>query len=209
MDILPKDSLVRTSSLDQAEWNYHGVLGWVSRQRIRMVDQLLADVRQGRLLEIGYGSGLFMPTLARHCSELAGVDVHDKPRDVETALHAFGIEAELRTGSITALPYADATFDTLVCISVLEFVDDLDEACRQMRRVTRPGGRMVVVTPGHSAVLDLGLRVLTGERAEDTFRGRRQRIKPSLERHFHLERTLAVPAFTPAPIRLYTAMLLT
>jgi ubiquinone/menaquinone biosynthesis C-methylase UbiE len=207
--MLPEDSLVRTSDLDQGHWNYHGVLGWVSRQRIRMVDRLLAEVSHGRLLEVGYGSGLFLPTLARHCSELAGIDVHAKPRDVEDTLRGFGIQARLRTGSVTALPYDEASFDTVVCISVLEFVDDLDEACRQIRRITAPGGRVVVVTPGHSRVLDQGLRLLTGERAEDTFHGRRQRIVPTLSRHFRVERTLSVPAFTPAWIRPYTAMLLT
>jgi len=92
---------------------------------------------------------------------------------------------------------------------VLEFVDDLDPACRELRRVTAPGGRVVVVTPGHSAVLDFGLKLLTGERAEDTFQGRRQRIQPTLARHFSLARSIAMPPWSPPVARLYTALLLT
>ena len=208
MDLLPEAALVKTSDLDQGQWNYHGVLGWVSRQRIRMVDRLLTGVRDGCLLEVGYGSGVFMPTLARHAATLYGVDVHDVPEQVTAALAGHGIAARLRTGSVTALPYPDASMDTVVCISVLEFVDDLDAACRELRRVTAPPGRVVVVTPGHSAVLDLGLRLLSGEHAEDTFQGRRQPILPTLARHFSLARRIAVPPLSPPAARLYTALLL-
>ncbi len=208
MDLLPEAALVKTSDLDQGRWNYHGVLGWVSRQRIGMVDRLLTGVRDGRLLEVGYGSGVFMPTLARHATTLSGVDVHEVPDQVIAALAGHGITAQLCTGSVTALPYPDASMDTVVCISVLEFVDDLDAACRELRRVTAPGGRVVVVTPGHSAVLDLGLRLLTGERAEETFQGRRQQIQPTLARHFLLARRIAMPPLSPPLARLYTALLL-
>jgi ubiquinone/menaquinone biosynthesis C-methylase UbiE len=206
VDLLPRDALIRTSDLDQGAWNYSGVLGWVSRQRIAMVDRLLDGAPRGRLLEVGYGSGVFMPALARHATTLSGIDVHDKPQAVERVLADHGITAELRTGSVTALPYPDGSFETVVAISVLEFVDDLDLACRELRRVLVPGGRLVVVTPGHSPVLDAGLKLLTGERAEDTFEGRRQRIRPTLDRHFRTERTRALPWGAPGPVRLYTAL---
>jgi len=206
VDLLPEQALIRTSELDQGAWNYHGVLGWVSRRRIVMVDDLLRGRPGGRLLEVGYGSGLFMPALARHATELHGIDVHDKPAEVAAVLAEHGLTARLCTGSVTELPYPDDSFDTVVAISVLEFVDDLDGACRELRRVLSPSGRLVVVTPGHSPLLDAGLRVLTGERAEDTFAGRRQRIRPTLARHFRTERTRAVPPFAPGALRLYTAL---
>ena len=208
MDLLPQAALVKTSDLDQGEWNYRGVLGWVSRQRIGMVGDLLTGVSRGRLLEVGYGSGLFMPTLNRHCSELLGIDVHDKPDAVAAVLAGYGITAQLCQGSATELPYPDGGIDTIVGISVLEFVDDLAAACREFRRVLAPGGRVVVVTPGHSRLLDLGLRVMTGERAEDTFHGRRQRIVSTLAEHFTVHRTRTVPVLVPSFSRLYTAMLL-
>jgi SAM-dependent methyltransferase len=206
VELLPEQSLIRTGDLDQAAWNYHGFLGWASRRRIVMVDRLLRDLPVGRLLEVGYGSGVFLPALALHANELHGVDVHDKPGEVAAVLAAHGVDARLRTGSVTDLPYPDGAFDAVVAISILEFVDELDTACRELRRVLAPAGRLVVVTPGHSALLDAGLKILSGERAEDTFAGRRQRIQPTLARHFRVERTLALPPWAPGPARLYTAL---
>ena len=170
------------------------------------MDRLLNGVRTGRLLEVGYGSGIFMPTLARHCSVLDGVDVHDKADEVRRVLAEHGIEASLVTGSVTELPYSDGTFDTIVCISVLEFVDDLETACGELRRVLSPTGRLLVVTPGHSRLLDTGLRLLTGEHAEDTFAGRRQRILPALTKWFDVDRRFSFPPAVPNVARLYTAL---
>jgi ubiquinone/menaquinone biosynthesis C-methylase UbiE len=206
MDLLPEQALVRTSDLDQGVWNYHGLLGWVSRRRFAMVDRLLDGVPAGRLLEVGYGSGLFMPALARRALQLHGIDVHDKAAEVTATLADHGVAAQLRTGSVTDLEYPDHSFDAIVAVSALEFVDDLDVACEELRRVLAPGGRLVVVTPGQSPLLDAGLTLLTGERAEDTFAGRRQRIRPTLAQRFHTERVLAFPRLAPGPARLYTAL---
>jgi SAM-dependent methyltransferase len=101
--------------------------------------------------------------------------------------------ADLASAPVEALPYDDASFDAVVSVSTLEFIDDLDQVCRELVRVLRPGGVGVFITPGFSPVLDLGLRALTGERAEDTFRGRRQWVLPALDRHFHLVRTVRFP----------------
>jgi SAM-dependent methyltransferase len=210
MDMLPQEDLIKTSDLDQGAWSYSGLLGWVSRRRLHLVTELLeADVRApGDLLEIGYGSGLFMPALTRFATRLHGVDPHPHSAEVTDVLARHGVTADLHTGSATDLPFDDASMDTVVCISALEFVDELEQACLQIQRVLRPGGRLVVITPGHSRLLDLGLQALTGERAEDTFQGRRQRIIPTLERHFTRERMVSMPPRSPAATRLYAGILL-
>lgn len=208
MRMLPQDDLVHTSALDQAAWNYSGMLGAISRRRLALARTLLGTAPLGETLEIGYGSGVFMPSWDEAGGRLHGVDVHDHPGDVAAALARHGIVADLRTGSVTALPFPDASMDTVIGISVLEFVDDLPSACTEIRRVLRPGGRLCVVTPGHSRVLDLGLRLLSSERAEDTFQGRRQRVIPALEAVFRIVRRQHFPALAPPPLRMYTGLLL-
>ena len=146
--LLPRELLVKTSDLDQADWNYRtGPLGTISRRRFDLVVELLGT-GHGSLLEVGYGSGVAMPLLAKHTREVHGVDVHDHPDDVARSLRSVGVTADLVTGSVTDLPYPDARFDAVVSISSLEFVDAIDTACVEMARVLRPGGVGVFVTPG-------------------------------------------------------------
>jgi SAM-dependent methyltransferase len=87
-------------------------------------------------------------------------------------------------------------------VSALEFVPDVNAVCREMARVLRPDGVAVVVTPGYHPVLDVALRLMTGERAEDTFQGRRQLVIPAMRKQFTIERTVRFPG----PLWLYSAL---
>jgi SAM-dependent methyltransferase len=204
--LLPRDQLVKTSELDQADWNFRPGVGLVQRSRFRLVVRELGTRRYEHLLEVGYGSGVFAPELARHCDHLSGVDVHGFPAEVQRVLAENGVQADLRQAGVEELPFPNEAFDAVVVISTLEFVDDLDAACAELRRVLAPRGRLVVVTPGYSKVLDTGLRLLTGERAEDTFHGRRQKVIPTLLRHFDV---VARRPFPSRALWAYTALSLT
>ena len=194
LHLLPRETLVKTNDLDQADWNFRPVLGWVQRLRLRCVASVLASSpRATRLLEVGYGSGVFMPQLARHADELYGADVHRNAASVTATLAVHGCPASLVSAAAGALPYRDGSFDTVVTVSTLEFVPDVAAAVGELVRVTRTGGRLVIVTPGQSALLDLGLRILTRERAEDTFQGRRSLVVPAVERSARILEVRALP----------------
>jgi ubiquinone/menaquinone biosynthesis C-methylase UbiE len=202
--LLPYEALVKTSALDQAAWCYSaGILSYLQRKRFTLAAELLGT-KYGSLLEVGYGSGIFLPTLAGRCERLCGVDVHPNAQAVTEKLAGCGVRAELVRAPAEELPYDDAAFDAVVSVSALEFVDDIDQACRELARVLRPGGVGVFITPGFSSVLDLGLFVLTGERAEDTFLGRRQGVLPALDRHFRIVRAVHFPRV--ARLWLYTGV---
>lgn len=205
--LLPKSALVRTSDVDHPDWNYRLLLGAVQRLRFRMVRKLLADSTVERLLEIGYGSGVFMPELAGHCTDLHGIDPHPHRATVENHLAEQGVRATLCQGSVESLPYEDDHFDCTVAISTLEYVPDIESACAEIRRVLKPGGVLAVVTPGANKLWDLALRLSTGE-SPTQYADRRQQLQPTLRRHFDLVREVRVPTLSPAAIRLYTGLLL-
>jgi ubiquinone/menaquinone biosynthesis C-methylase UbiE len=175
--------------------------------RFRIVRKLLADARSGRLLEIGYGSGVFMPELAGHCTELHGIDPHPHRTAVERNLAGQGIQATLAQGTVESLPYEDDYFDCAVTISTLEYVPDIESACREIRRVLKPTGVLAVVTPGATKLWDLALRLSTGE-SPSQYADRRQRLQPELRRQFNLVREVRVPTLGSPSLRLYTGMLL-
>jgi hypothetical protein len=89
-------------------------------------------------------------------------------------------------------------------MSSLEFIAPFDSAASEFRRVLRPGGVCVVVTPGASPVLDLGLRLLTGRSANTDYGDRRKQIVPLLRRELALD---AQRHFPPGlfPVHLYRA----
>jgi len=204
--LLPGGALVKTGPTDYPEANYQLVLGFIQRTRFRLATKLLGSGRVPRLLEIGSGSGVFLPELARHCEELYGIDVHGRQAAVADQLKRHGIAATLLTASAEALPLEDHAFDRVVAVSTLEFVENIIAVCREVRRVMREDGEFLVVTPGHSALIDLGYRMLTGLRCETLFEGRRTRTIGVIQQHFRLRQALAFPPFAPPSIRLYTAM---
>ena len=197
--LLPREALVKTSRVDQADWNFRPVLGAIQRLRFRFARDLLGRERVRRLLEVGYGSGIFLPQLELHCTDLHGVDIHGKQVEVAEQLFRMGVTPRLSCASATRLPYPDHYFDRVVAVSSLEFIDDLRRACREIRRVLDPGGRFVIVTPSHSAVADLGLRIFTGQIAKDDFGDRRAGLVDILLESFDIEEKRVAPF-------LYTAL---
>ncbi len=203
--LLPPSALIRTSEVDHADWNYRKLLGLVQRVRFRLVRRLLGEARYPRILEIGYGSGVFMPELARRGDELYGIDPHPKNREVAAVLEQHGIRAQLHSGSAEELPFPDAHFDAIVSVSAIEYVPDIERCCREMGRVLKPGGKLVICTPGHSRLLDMALRVSTGERASQ-YSDHRQRLLPTLKRHFVTEKEKPFPPLVSSLVKLYTGI---
>jgi SAM-dependent methyltransferase len=100
-----------------------------------LLDWLRAqDVRGLRVLDVGCGDRPY-EELLRGAAELVGFDVPGNPH------------ADLH-GSIDALPVEDASFDVVLCLQVLEHVPDPAAAVRELRRVVRPGGRVLASTHG-------------------------------------------------------------
>lgn len=87
------------------------------------------------VLECGCGTGLLLEKMARFANRAVGVDL--SPGMLETA-RARGLE--VKEGSVTELPFDDASFDVTCSYKVLAHVPDVARALAEMARVTRPGG---------------------------------------------------------------------
>jgi SAM-dependent methyltransferase len=206
LHLLPPAALLVTGKFDYARWNYRPVLGTIQRVRFAMVKSLLPEKRVPRLLEVGYGSGVFLAELSEHCTELFGLDVHPYHRPIAQVMARHGIRAQLQRGRAEALPFDSQSLDVVVATSTLEFVDDVERACQEVRRVLRPEGCFIVVTPGRSPLADAGLRLLTGRNARAEFGARRDAVRPALRRNFAVQTSLSFPTLGGSPLRLYDAL---
>jgi demethylmenaquinone methyltransferase/2-methoxy-6-polyprenyl-1,4-benzoquinol methylase len=98
--------------------------------------EALADAPGPRLLDVGGGTGNYAAALRDEGWEPV---VCDRSPDMLARAAAKGLETV--ECDATALPFADASFDAVMCVSMLHHVDDRARALAEQRRVLRPGGR--------------------------------------------------------------------
>ena len=117
----------------------------IARQR-RMVVPKAA----GRVVEIGIGTGLNLPFYEKAKIErLVGVDPASQMHALaRRRSKAAGIPIELHALSAERLPLETATFDCVVCTYTLCTVPDPSAALAEMRRVLRPGGKLLFAEHG-------------------------------------------------------------
>lgn len=115
-----------------------------SRGRLTPYTWITAPVPFGaRTLDLACGSG---PNLRlRSCEPWIGLD--RSPGEVRRA-RASGAP-HVFEGEATALPFADGTFDAVICSMALMIMDPLTRVLAEVRRVLAPGGLFVMTIPGH------------------------------------------------------------
>jgi ubiquinone/menaquinone biosynthesis C-methylase UbiE len=113
--------------------------------RTRLLDAL-APSEGETLLEIGPGTGYYTLDVARAVGRLHVFDLQPEMLDhtLRRAREAGIDNVEPRQGDARSLPYRDAAFDAAYLVAVLGEIPDQQAALRELRRVVRPGGRLVV-----------------------------------------------------------------
>jgi SAM-dependent methyltransferase len=108
-----------------------------------------------RILDVGCGEGTAEMTLGRlRVSQLAlfAID-RNLERVAYTAAEgrSHNYRLQLAGADVTRLPFVSGAFDATFCVAVLQHVNDLPTAVRELARVTRAGGRVLAVEPDNAA----------------------------------------------------------
>ena len=135
--VVGRDELFVHHQLAADDFEFHEVVTW------------LEDVRGKHVLDLGCGKGRMVAALAARGARVIGVDpvlVFLRPastrQDAEVAVTA---RLPLACGEAEWVPFPEGTFDAVLCVEDLEHVPDTGRALREMARVLKPGGRLVVI----------------------------------------------------------------
>jgi ubiquinone/menaquinone biosynthesis C-methylase UbiE len=117
----------------------------ITRKRLL---EALAPAPGERILEIGPGTGYYTFDVADAVGE-GGVEIFDIQQEMLDHVMAQAAQRGVTNvhptcGDAQALPYDDASFDAAVLVTVLGEIPDQQQALREIARVLRPGGRLVV-----------------------------------------------------------------
>src|SRR6266576_3272332 len=116
--------------------------------RRRELVRAALDARPGdRILDVGCGPGFYVTELLEAVGRegsVVGVDTSADMLAVAAKRAAGHGNVEFHEADATSLPVPDASFERAVCVQVLEYVRDVPTALREMHRVLRPGGRVLV-----------------------------------------------------------------
>lgn len=127
---------------------------WTNKQD-EVVDAV--DVRPGdRVLEVGYGPGGLIRLLVRRteAASIHGVDPSPDMRDVATRTNHAAVRSgrvELGIGSAQRTGLPDASIDRIVTVNTVAIWPDLAAGVRELHRVLRPGGTLLIAWHGGTA----------------------------------------------------------
>jgi len=128
--------------LDDRHWWYRG-----RRRIIRAELDRLALPTRASVLDAGCGSGRTLEELTPY-GEVYGIELDPSAADVAQARR----RGEVQIGRLEQLPWEDGRFDLITCLDVIEHTPDDRVTLRELRRVSRPGGFLLVTVPAYQGL---------------------------------------------------------
>ena len=121
-------------------------MAWGHRSFYKNAAKALDLQPADKLLEIGFGSGLFIKKYASNVSKIAGLDYSEDMVNLASSINKSLIDsgkAEFKQGDVSAIPWCDNEFSAVVGIETFFFWPKPESALKEIFRVLAPEGRLV------------------------------------------------------------------
>lgn len=191
-----KENISVTGKTDPIHRHYHPVISYFMNKRLEGALELLGQGRFNKILDAGCGGGVLLPELSSRCDELYGVDIHKNMDAVEKMLVKEGVSARLSYGDVTNLPFPGSEFDAVLCLSVLEFVADLDKAFSELARVMKKEGLLIIGFPVENFLTDMAFFMI-GINARKVHPVNQDGILNAAKKYFEVDMLATFPANLP------------
>ncbi len=200
-ELPPPGRLRPNNERDPLHYYYKPGVGWLYRHRLQMGLDLLPATGK-RVLEVGVGSGILVPTLTARYPEYTGTDlvlVSDLERLVTPGCQGRFMEVDLLEPN--ALP--EAAFDAVVCFSVLEHIADEDGAAAALARALAPGGTLITGYPMVNRFMTQAFNAIGYKNIDDDHVTTPAEINAALGRVLRPVKRVALPPAAPVSLALY------
>jgi SAM-dependent methyltransferase len=128
---------------------------WWSGEFTDFLRETLRPRAGDRILDVGCGSGtaeVRLGQLGISQMRLFGVDlIPDRVVQAVASARAHNVRVRFASADACALPFRTNAFDSVFCIAVMQHIRDLSAAVRELARVTKQGGRILVIEPDNAA----------------------------------------------------------
>jgi 2-polyprenyl-3-methyl-5-hydroxy-6-metoxy-1,4-benzoquinol methylase len=204
----PKGYLKPNDDLDDPlRYYYHPIVGCLYRQRVEQALSLLSPPYES-ILEIGYGSGLLLPTLKRLGGKISGIDLKSDPDQTSFLLKSMGVYPHLIKGDIADQVFHKDSFDLIVAISVFEHISDPIPILNKIHYMLTEKGLLLVGMPRVDALMSKLFYLIGYSSIGDHHVFRHTDFLKCSQNNFTLVSFKKMPSFLPQWAGLYFNMLL-
>ena len=125
---------------------YDFVFDWIFHPGREQAMRLLDVKRNDHVLEVGIGTGLNLPLYPTHC-HITGIDLSEEmlEKAQDKIIELGRISVTLKVMDATVMDFGDSEFDSAVATYTISAVPDPVGVLREMRRVVKPGGSIVLL----------------------------------------------------------------
>lgn len=148
-----QDTLYRSSNPTR-RWLHCARRDWINEALHRYMPD-----NPEHAMEVGPGSGIYLPLLADLYLEVSAVDIEEAYLDNARERMADIANLHIQTDDITSSKMSDEKFDFILCTEVIEHISDSKNALINMYRLLKPGGILLLSTPQRYSPLEVFAKI--------------------------------------------------
>lgn len=148
-----------------------------------------------------------MPTLSTISNKLFGIDISSDPVKVTSCLDKVKVRANLTRKDITLVKYPANSFDLIVAFSVFEHIEDGEPIIKEMYRILKPNGELLVGMPRVDKMMQKLFKIIGFNKIDQFHVTSYKSFRNIAEKYLKLVKFSRVPSFLPTFAAVYYNML--